>query len=326
MAQLGAYGNYGSGVYVNYSVSGRTISWTFYVWAENSTWQDRYFTWSLSINGVTQISNGGDNTYYSSYNTSYNKGSGSYAVPGTDARNVSISISCNSSYYTAPGACSNSTSVSIAATGYTVSYNANGGSGAPGNQTKIHGTTLTLSSTKPTRTGYTFSKWNTKADGTGTNYNSGGSYTANAAVTLYAQWTINTYTVKIDPNGGSFTSSKNSTAQSTAQTYTVNYGTNITSINASRSGYLPAGWYTEASGGSKVLNNNGNLNSINQNYILYAHWTAETPPPDPIYDIYMKIGDSWVPGVLWIKIGDTWYRVIGTEIKVSDTWRKSKAT
>lgn len=75
-----------------------------------------------------------------------------------------------------------------AKTSYTVSYNANGGSGAPSSQVKTNGVTLTLSSTTPTRTGYTFSKWNTKSDGTGTSYNAGGSYTANASVTLYAIW------------------------------------------------------------------------------------------------------------------------------------------
>ena len=42
---------------------------------------------------------------------------------------------------------------------YSVKYNANGGSGAPSSQTKWHGTALTLSSTKPTRTGYTFKGW-----------------------------------------------------------------------------------------------------------------------------------------------------------------------
>ena len=39
---------------------------------------------------------------------------------------------------------------------YTISFNANGGSGAPGSQTKKYFSNLTLSSTKPTRTGYTF--------------------------------------------------------------------------------------------------------------------------------------------------------------------------
>lgn len=74
---------------------------------------------------------------------------------------------------------------------YAVKYNANGGSGAPAQQTKTYGTTLKLSSTIPTRSGYTFVKWNTNSSGTGTNYASGANYTANAAVTLYAVWQIN---------------------------------------------------------------------------------------------------------------------------------------
>ena len=42
---------------------------------------------------------------------------------------------------------------------YTVSFNANGGLGAPSAQTKTHGMALTLSSTKPTRSGYSFTGW-----------------------------------------------------------------------------------------------------------------------------------------------------------------------
>lgn len=80
---------------------------------------------------------------------------------------------------------------------YSVSYNANEGTGAPASQTKTHGVTLTLSSTTPTRatvgnTSYAFNGWNTASDGTGTNYSAGGSYTENAAVTLYAKWTATT--------------------------------------------------------------------------------------------------------------------------------------
>lgn len=76
---------------------------------------------------------------------------------------------------------------------YTVSYNANGGTGAPNSQTKTYGTNLTLSSTIPTYSGYTFRTWNTKADGTGSNYSAGSTYTKNAAVTLYAQWFSSNY-------------------------------------------------------------------------------------------------------------------------------------
>ena len=71
---------------------------------------------------------------------------------------------------------------------YTVTYNANGGSGAPAATTKGYGINLTLSSTQPTRSGYLFTGWNTAADGSGTTYNSGAAYTGNANLTLYAQW------------------------------------------------------------------------------------------------------------------------------------------
>lgn len=76
---------------------------------------------------------------------------------------------------------------------YTVFFDANGGSGAPAAQTKKDGTALALSSTVPTRDGYTFTGWNTAADGSGTNYAAGATYTGNADLSLYAQWTP-TYT------------------------------------------------------------------------------------------------------------------------------------
>lgn len=78
-----------------------------------------------------------------------------------------------------------------ALTSYTISYNANGGTGAPGNQTKYYGQNLNLSSTIPTRSGYSFNNWNTQADGSGTTYSAGSSYTVNDNLTLYAQWTVN---------------------------------------------------------------------------------------------------------------------------------------
>ena len=71
---------------------------------------------------------------------------------------------------------------------YTVSYNANGGNGAPGNQTKWYNETLTLSTTKPTRTNYTFKGWATSSTSTTVAYSPGATYTGNAALTLYAIW------------------------------------------------------------------------------------------------------------------------------------------
>lgn len=71
---------------------------------------------------------------------------------------------------------------------YTVSYNANGGSGAPSAQTKTHGTNLTLSSTVPTRSGYKFLGWSTSSSATSASYGAGATYTGNGNVTLYAVW------------------------------------------------------------------------------------------------------------------------------------------
>lgn len=74
---------------------------------------------------------------------------------------------------------------------YTVNYNANGGSGAPGSQKKYYGKSLTLSSTIPVRAGYTFQGWSTSSTAASPTYQAGASYTANASITLYAVWKSN---------------------------------------------------------------------------------------------------------------------------------------
>lgn len=73
-------------------------------------------------------------------------------------------------------------------TTYAITYNANGGTGAPTGQTKWHGEDINLQAGVPTRTGYKFICWNTKQDGTGTNYNPSQKYSTNSALTLYAKW------------------------------------------------------------------------------------------------------------------------------------------
>ena len=73
---------------------------------------------------------------------------------------------------------------------YTISYNANGGSGAPSSQTKTYNVALTLSSTTPTRDGYNFLGWSTSSTATSASYQPGGSYTGNGDATLYAVWEL----------------------------------------------------------------------------------------------------------------------------------------
>lgn len=74
---------------------------------------------------------------------------------------------------------------------YAVTYNANGGTGAPESQTKWYTEDLVLQTSTPTRSGYRFVGWNTEADGSGTSYAPGVVYSTNAGVTLYAQWVRN---------------------------------------------------------------------------------------------------------------------------------------
>lgn len=73
---------------------------------------------------------------------------------------------------------------------YTVTFNANGGAGSMSAQSASSATNLTANSL--TRSGYTFSGWNTAADGSGTAYADAASYAFSASITLYAQWTATT--------------------------------------------------------------------------------------------------------------------------------------
>lgn len=146
---------------------------------------------------------------------------------------------------------------------YEVSYNANGGSGAPSAQTKWYNESLTLSSTKPTRTGYTFAGWNTDSSGTGTNYSSGGTYTGNAAVTLYAKWTAITYTVSYNANGG--------TGAPGNQTKTYGKTLTLSSTRPTRTNYNFKGWATSSTATSAQYQPGGSF-TANATTTLYAVW------------------------------------------------------
>lgn len=76
---------------------------------------------------------------------------------------------------------------------YHIAYNANGADGSTDTQTAVYGKNLSIASCSFTKTGYSFTGWNTKADGSGTAFRSG-DVTRNLSdknhdtVTLYAQW------------------------------------------------------------------------------------------------------------------------------------------
>lgn len=189
-----------------------------------------------------------------------------YVNKSTSATNVSfiVSFAFNltwSGVY--KGTLTASSTISIPAkTSYSVTYNANGGIGAPAKQTKWFGTALTLSSTKPTRTGYTFNGWSTAND-TSVEYAAGASYTANASVTLHAVWTANKYTITYDANGG--------TGAPNSQTKTYGVSLTLSSVKPTRTNYNFLGWATSASA-TKATYAAGATYNANTGAKFYAVW------------------------------------------------------
>ena len=153
---------------------------------------------------------------------------------------------------------------------YTVKFNANGGSNAPSSQTKWHGEKLKLSSTKPTRTGYTFLGWGTSSSATSVAYNAGGSYTDDASDTLYAVWKANTYTVAFNANGGS--------GGPSSQTKTYGQTLTLSSTKRTRTGYNFEGWGL-SSNTSTVAYSAGGSYTKNAAATLYAVWTLAYTKP-----------------------------------------------
>jgi uncharacterized repeat protein (TIGR02543 family) len=153
-------------------------------------------------------------------------------------------------------------SISQAATTFTVSYNANGGSGAPASQTKTQGVTLYLSSTRPTRTGYNFSGWATSSSATQAQYQPGGAYTNNASATLYAVWQQPINRLTYNANGGS--------GEPSPQTGT---SVIISSVIPTRFPYTFLGWSTSSNSSSPSYNG-GNTITLYGNTTLYAVWQS----------------------------------------------------
>lgn len=157
---------------------------------------------------------------------------------------------------------------------YTVSFNANGGSGAPASQTKYYGKTLTLSSTKPSKSGYTFLGWATSSSATSYTYSAGGSYNANSGATLYAVWR-KTITLSYNSNGG--TSAP--TAQS-ANVYnsTTSHTFTISSSTPTLDGYNFKGWSTSSTATSASYQPSSTI-TLSSNSTLYAVWELAYIPP-----------------------------------------------
>lgn len=187
---------------------------------------------------------------WSSYGATVTGTSCSFQLP---AGNYKVDIQAKNPYGYSDSGYKNFT---VSPTYYTIKYDNNISS-----QTKTHSKNITLSTQKPTRTGYTFKNWNTSANGSGKSYAPGATYSDNANLTLYAQWTPNTYKVTFNANGGVVSSSNKNI------TYNSTYGELPT---PTRNGYKFKGWFTSPTGGTQVTKST--TVTATSNLTLYAQW------------------------------------------------------
>lgn len=267
------------GVALDVTATGGTVtrtSATKFTVVISASWET-YYSGAQTNYGMTAASGGVTHTISAFNGTKRSSGSGSftgtYSISGNGAATKTITVTFrNFNTDNGDSATKNVTfNVNVPAwTSYTIKYNANGGSGAPGNQTKWKDQTLTLSSTKPTRTGHSFLGWSTSSTATTATYSAGGSYTANSAATLYAVWKANTYTVKYNANGG--------TGAPGNQTKTYGITLTLSSTKPTRTNYTFKGWGTSASATTVAYAAGANYTN-NAAVTLYAVWELSYVKP-----------------------------------------------
>ncbi len=152
-----------------------------------------------------------------------------------------------------------------------ITFDANGGEGTMEDQTFAFNASANLTVNAFTRTGYTFAGWNTAADGSGTSYADEASYTMSVAadVTLYAQWSINTYVVQFNTNGGSGSMPDQSI------TYLASANLSANNYIIWKTGATFSGWNTAPDGSGTAYENGQSFTmSAAANVTLYARWIS----------------------------------------------------
>lgn len=181
-------------------------------------------------------------------------------------------------------------------------YNANGGSGAPSTQSdSIYASSasgsksFTISSTKPTKSGYDFLGWSTSSNASSASYQPGGSISVSygSSKTLYAVWKQAEYTSTLifDANGGSGAPSKLTHTDTTTTSHTFT----IPSTKPTRDGFLFKGWSDSKTASAASYQPGGSISvPYNGTKTLYAVWEQA------------KITITSNPALTSLKVGQAW--------------------
>ena len=158
---------------------------------------------------------------------------------------------------------------------YTVTFNANGGTGdAMASQGFTYGTEQNLPNGSYTRTGYTFLGWSTDPNATSADYADGASVSnlaTDGTLALYAVWRPNAYTIRFLPNGAE--------GEMTDQAATYDTATNLTANAFAKEGYWFVGWCLDADGAVSFTNRQEVLNL--------------TANDDAVVTLVAKWADAW---------------------------------
>jgi uncharacterized repeat protein (TIGR02543 family) len=183
-----------------------------------------------------------------------------------------------------------------------VTFQPNQAPGSAVSQTATTTTALRLNTF--TRSGYDFAGWNTLANGTGTSYTDGQSYSFSTSTTLYAQWTA------VQAPQGSGSGSSSSSSEQARQpvltlmpnglgvsqlTFAANGNAHLTAKNFERRGYLLNGWNTLPNGKGVTYRSLASVPS-DRDTVLYAQWVPAKSkklipgfaPNRPVLSVAMK--------------------------------------
>ena len=243
-------------------------------------WKAITFTVSYNSNGGSGTTNSHTCTYDKDCKLSSNGFTRSgYIFTGWKKNNTGSVVAVGSSIKNAVASGTVTYYAQWSSSTYTVSFNINNGSGTtPNKVTATYGSAMPkITTTVPTRTGYTFMGWYDNADYTkGTQYYkennlSARTYNKYAATTLYAGWKVNTYKITFNLNNGSGT---------TPSKVTVTYNEPLPKLTIkapTRSKYVFQGWYDSSdwTKGKKYYNADGTSArpyDKTKSAVLYAGW------------------------------------------------------
>lgn len=231
----------------------------------------------------------------------------------------------------------NTLSIALTQNEYTLKVNPNGGSfmnttGAYTFSPKLKYDTpnwCVFSTSSAKRTGYTLTGFTDAISGgnkvydvngscvNGTGYWTNGVYKATKDLTAYAQWSANQYTLKVDPNGGSFMNSTGVYTFSPNLIYDSSNWYGFGAGSAKRTGYTLDGFYSAPSGGVKVYDSSGmcvngtgywvgNKYKYANNLTVYAHWI-----PNKYTETFDANGGTSTYSSLQVTYDSSTYDVIG---------------